>query len=316
MASYQGDLKTRQSDEQHYAWLAFNKFFGREPTDPELAQATAAYRSGDANRPNVQGGDAFVAQMFQNENNTPDKMYAREQEELLKKAPEKYGDVDAIYQELYKRGASQGELDHFGKMLASGEVDPYELRQFVMAQPEYQAGEDKKFRGELAEELGGYEQDVFDKEKENVISRFAKAGRLNSSSLDYALTDLMGKISQERSKYLATVSANQYEGNKDAAREDYRIGLERMFGREDYGRTRADQLEDMLTKRSWEIGDYATEAEAYERAMRNARGGGGMGKGIGALAGGAIGSFWGPAGAQAGMGVGGAGGGLFDYYNQ
>ena len=49
MSTYKGDWATRQSDEEGYAYNAYKKFLGREPTDAELAQATAAYKSSDPN---------------------------------------------------------------------------------------------------------------------------------------------------------------------------------------------------------------------------------------------------------------------------
>lgn len=296
---------------RYYAWKKYNQLFGHNPTEAELTQLTAGYMSGDQNIANVAGGDALVAAYYNSKINSPENQYKREQDELLKKAPEKYGDVDAIYKDLYERGATQDELQHFGKMLASGEVDPYELRQFVMSQSEYQGKQDEKFRAGVADELGEYDRKVFDREKEDVISRFARAGRLNSSSLDYALTDLMGKIGEERSKYLAQLSASQYQGNKIAARADYETALDRYFGRDDYGTQRANQLDDMITGRIFGIDDYNRQMNDYERYMASKRPSRLQNAASGAMAGAAAGA---PAGGV-GAGIGAVGGGLFGYFN-
>lgn len=291
-----------------YAGQKFKELFGRNPTAGELTMLAAAYVGSSRHVANNAQGDAAVAQYFYSRKNNPEDKKKKAETE----APQHYGQVGDIYQELLGKGATQDELDHFGKMLASGEVDPYELRNYIKQLPEYQEGQDKEFREGLNKELTTYDTDVFNREKENVISRFAQAGRLNSPSLDFALTDLMGKISSERSRYLAGVSANQYEGNKAAAREDYRTTLDRTLRDEDYNRARQYQLWDMYQNRVNEITDYNRTAQDYYDAMRRQKGNRGANAFSGALGGAAVGgSVGGPWGAA----IGGVGGGLFGYFN-
>lgn len=291
------------------AYSQYERLFGRPPTQSDINRILPYYLQ------NTNVGNAYLEDLKDREVNSPDAVAERKRKELAEKAPTYAGDVNRSVQSLLSRGATQQELDYFGKLLASGEVDPYELDQFIQQTPEYRGIQDKSFREGLNQELTAYDTEAFGREKENVISRFAQAGRLNSPALDYALTDLMGKISSERSRYLAGVSADQYAGNKTAAREDYRTNLDRMFGEQDYGRARQDQLEDLYRNRGYEVGDYLTQRSDYMDALgrmqQKRKGGGNIFSGAlgGAAVGGSVGGPWGAA-------LGGVGGGLFGYFDQ
>ncbi len=292
------------------AYDSFLSMVGRAPTTNEFAQIMPYFRGpGGADT-----GRSAVAQFAEQYKNSP--------EALGKRAPEQYGKVGDIFNDLLKRGASQDELDYFGRALSTGEITPYEVRQFVQQMPEYRTEQDKQFRGGLASELQGYDMDFFDKGKESVISRFAQntGGAARSSALDFALTDLMGNIAKERGSYLANLSAQQYGGNKDAAREDYRGSMNRYMGELDYNRQRGDSYTDALRDRSWNARDYEIQRDDFARMMgQGKRQGSQWGSIAGPLVGAGIGSFFGPpgsmAGAQLGMSLGGAAGRGYDYLN-
>lgn len=245
------------------AYKSAKDMLGRDLEANEFAQlAPMFYNPADFGSGIATGRQALAA-FAEQESKSPAK--------LGLKAPEHYGTVDKTVQDFLKRSATPEEQAHFGKLLASGELDPYELQGFIKSQPEYQAGQDKAFREGLNTELASYDTDFFNKAKEDVISRFARnqpgASISSNPSLDYALTELMGNISKERSKYLAGVSAEQYGGNKAAAREDYRTNLDRMFGEQDYTRGRADTLSDYYRNRSDAAYDYATQRNDYLSAL-------------------------------------------------
>lgn len=296
----------------YQAYQTAKSMLGRDITANEFLQIIPYWRSAEGQT----AGKSLLAQMAEREKNSP--------QALSKKAPEHYGAVDKTVSDFLQRSATPEERDHFGAMLARGEITSYDLQQFIKAQPEYQTTQDKQFRSGLNEELVGYDTDFFNKAKENVISRFAKnqpgASLTNNPSLDYALTELMGNISKERSKYLAGLSADQYRGNKGAAREDYRTNLDRMFGGQDYTRARSDQMYDYARGRADNAYDYVTQRNDYMEYLNRMKGGRGkdpwgqMGGGLlGAGIGGAMG---GPAGAQAGYQIGSGAGSMFDYWNR
>jgi hypothetical protein len=100
-----------------------------------------------------------------------------------------------------------------------------------------------------------------------VISRFASAGRLGSSALDFALTDLMGKVAEKRQGFLANLSANQYQGNKESARADYGNVLNGMQDTTSYER----DLNNTYRTRGWNVQDYNTQKQDWQEALRNAQ---------------------------------------------
>lgn len=241
------------------AWRDFFELFGRNPTRSELSLVANNYISGDKNILNTAGGKASLSQYYQDQSNLP----ANRRERLSKESGKYSGDVNSIYQDLFKRGATDAEVKHFGTLLASGEIDPYELRSFIQATPEFQAQQDKAFRTEVGGELADLDTKAFSRQKEDVISRFARSGRNGSTALDFALTDLMGQIAEKRQGFLANLSADQYRGNKDTARADYGTVLNEMGANRD----RAFGLQDKYRERGWNVSDYNRQQDDYMRAL-------------------------------------------------
>lgn len=251
---------------EFYAGKDFADMFGRNPTRSELSMLANYYMSGDPNIANTAGGRSAVAQYYQDQVNSPKNQ--KKQNET--KSGQYSGDINSIYQDLLKRGASDAEVQHFGGLLASGEVDPYELRQFIQATPEYQTSQDTAFRSTLGNELADLDTKAFGRQKEDVISRFASAGRLGSSALDFALTDLMGKIAEKRQGFLANLSASQYGSNKENARADYGNLLSNMDTNKKY----EWGLQDQNRQRGWNVTDYNRQQQDYLRALQSMKTGG------------------------------------------
>lgn len=308
MATYQGDWNTRQSDEQGYAYTAFKKFFGREPTDTELAQATAAYQSGDPRRPNIQGGDAFVAQLFQDQENTPEKQYARQQEEYKKKAPEQYGAIDQLFQQTVGRAATQDEKDHFGSILASGQMDTYSLGQWLQQLPETVKKQDEQFRTQLAGELQGQDARYFNEQVlPGITSSFSQRGRsTDSSGYAAALAQAATQQNRQRESFLSNLSASQYGGQQGAAREDYLNTLGRYQGLQDYSRQRSDMLADTSRNRLYDIQNFNMQKQMYDDYLRRyGKRSSGIGGFLGGVAGAGLGAWLGgPGGRMAGAQLG------------
>lgn len=298
-----GESFTNNFGKNYQIYKAGQDLLGRDLTQNDLASLTPYFSD-------INAGRAAVSQMAEQEKNSP--------ANLAKKAPQYTDQINGVYQGLLNRGATKDEIDHFGGMIASGQLDPYALKQFVEATPEYQTQADTKFRGGLADELQGYDTKFFDKAKDSVISQFAKNGTMGSSGLDFALTDLMGKIADNRGQYLAGLSAQQYGGNKDAARQDYLGTQGQMLDNMSNQRNRSQGLQDFYLQRSTGQQDYQQQMTDMQNMMNGMpqQRKSGIGGAVGSLAGAGLGAFLGgPAGANLGASLGRSGGGLYDYLN-
>lgn len=260
------DWNTRRSDEEGYAYQAFERFFGRAPTATELAQATGAYASGDRNRPNVAGGDAFVAQMFEQQNNTPESQYAKQQAGYKANAPQHYGTIDQLFQSSLGRAANQEERDHFGSLLASGQLDAYQLGQFINQLPESVRQQDAQFRQQLGSELQAGDSRYFNEQiMPGIQSQFARQGRtVEATGFQNALAREATGQNRQREQFLSNLTAQQYGGSQAAARENYLNTLGQYQGLQDYSRQRQASLQDQLTNRGYDIQNFSMQKQAYD----------------------------------------------------
>lgn len=249
-----------QQAADYYAGKDFFDFFGRNPTRSELATLSNYYIGGDPNIANTTGGRSAVAQYYQDQSNLP----ANRRERYGQDSGKYSGDIQSIYQDLMKRGATEDEVKHFGTLLASGELDPYELRSFIQATPEYQNQQDTAFRSQVGGELADLDAKAFGRQKEDVISRFSKMGRQGSTALDFALTDLMGKVAEKRQAFLSNLSASQYGSNKENARADYGQILNQMGANQD----RTYGLNDTYRTRGWNVSDYNRQQQDWLSALK------------------------------------------------
>ena len=279
---------------------------GRDLTGTELDQFRPVFEGSDTE------GRAALARYAEDWKFSP--------EGLSQRSGEYSDDVGRLFQDFFQRDATQDELDYYGRQRAAG-VTPYELQAYLRETPEFRKAEDERFRGDLAGELEGYDRDFFNKAQEDVISRARRGpgGAGTSTALDFALTNLMGDIAKERGRYLAGLSADQYGGNKAAAREDYLGQRNRAYQQSDYRQGRSDYLQDRSYGRANELSDYRRQRDDYMRYLEQNRGGGGgfpWGEVAGAAVGGAAGAFTGnPQWASFGMNAGRSLGRGYDYLN-
>ncbi len=296
-------------DERIYATQDFIEIFGRNPSEAELATIIPAYVGADQHFPNKAQGKAYVAQLYQAQENTPEKQYARQQEEYRKKAPEHYGMIDQMFQGTVGRGATQEEKDHFGALLASGQLDSYQMGQFLNQLPEVVRKQDEQFRTQLSGELQGQDARYFNEQVlPGISSSFANKGRsIDSSGYAAALAQTANQQNRQRESFLSNLSAAQYGGQTGRAREDYMNTLGRYQGMQDYSRQRSDQLSDQSTNRLYDIQNFNMQKQMYDSYLsrygkRNPLGG----VASGAASGAAAGSYFGPWGTVIGGIVGGA----------
>ena len=264
-----GNVIGRGNDKDAVAIKAYYEQFGRPPTQQELSIARPYF--------DTPYGNAYVAQLRQQEENTPDKLYAKQQQQWQQGATQHHDTVKGIFSSMFGRNPSEEELNHYSTLLSSGQADPYELQQFLQTQPEYQNAQDTKFRSGLNTELQGYDQQAFSRGKEDIISRYAQMGRSTSPALDVALTDLQAKINENRGQYLAQLSASQYGGNKASAITGYQKTLDNVNSRVNTAANAPYQNYLMNTKRNNEIQDYGTQRADYMDALGKYGGGQGLG---------------------------------------
>lgn len=315
-----------QQAAEHYAAKDFLDLFGRLPTKSELGMLASGYISGDPNIANTSAGKALVGQYYQSIQNSPDKVYARQQEELKQKAPQYYDAVSNLIKTGLGRDATAQEKEHFGSLLASGQLDNYQLSQFISQLPEAVKQKDADFRKQLSGELDTQNQDYFqNKILPSIQQQFLKQGRsVDSSGYASALALAAQDQAKQRENFLSKLSADQYQSNSANARADYQDVLNRYYQNQDYTRDRTNTLADRVYARQNELQDYAIQKQAYDNYLRRygKRGNGigsgigtALGAGIGALGAGlATGGLGAGEGAMLGANVGGSFGKMFDRY--
>jgi len=281
------------------------EILGRDLTPEEFAQAAPIFQQPKGETL----GNAWMAQLKQVDDQNP--MSAGN-----KKKSEGFGsNVDQIFQSSLGRLATADEKAHFGALMATGNLDQYGLNQFLQGTPEYQTAADTKFRTGLDSQLQQSDLNFFKNAKQDVMSQFMQNGTGNSSALDSALTDLMGKMATNRSQYLAQLSSQQYSGNKDLALSNYGNTQNQVFGNISKNTNRAQSLQDYYTGRSDNLADYNTQMQDYLNYANSA--GSRKSNGFGRAAGGALqgGAAFAGTGNPYAIGAGAIGGGLLSYLN-
>lgn len=302
----------------YYAGQAFQKTFGRNPTQSELALLTPSYISGDPNIANTNAGNAAVASYYQQLSNTPDNIAKQQQQKYLKEAPQHYDAVKSLFQSQLGREATKDELDHFGSALASGTTDSYQLQQFLQQQPEYQTKQNTQFQNDLSGKLAGYDADYFSKNiLPSIQESYAKQGRsLDSSALTAAAANASENQSSSRGQYIAGLSAQQYGGVEDRAYQDYANQVAQQQNLTNSGiNARYTGVQNTIN-RSQEVQDYNTQQQLYNQYLakygkRSPASGAVSGATSGAALGTAVLPGWGTAIGAVGGGVAGYLGGSY-----
>lgn len=233
------------------ALKSFRSILGRDPTAQEYAQIVPIFQQANGQT----YGNAWLSQYAQQEAQNP--------ANRVKDAPQYAGQINPVFQSLLGREATQDEINHFGSLLATGNVDAYQLQDFLKGTTEYQSAQDKTFRSGLTQELEDSDVKFFDRAKQGVMAQFMRSGTGNSSALDSALADMMGQLAEKRGNFLSTVSANQYQGNKDLALGNYRGARDEYFGNQAYNRGQNQKQQDYFQGRSDNLTDYNRERDDY-----------------------------------------------------
>jgi len=314
----QDQLNTPLDQLNKQMYDSFNSTFGRAPTTSEWNQIAPAFQGPNG----LLNGRAALSNLQQQYKSNP------QLDPTSSFNNQKPGDisnnVNQQFQSILGRPPTTDELQHFSQAIQTGQIDSYGLGSFLKQQPEYTNAQDAKFRSGLNTELQNYDTQEFNQEKGDIISAygangmpagFDANGKSLSPSLDYALTDLMGKISSNRSAYLANLSAQQYGGNKDLAIGNYQNTLSQMYNQNQQNTQNQRQYGQQLLNQGFAGADYNTQMNNYLQYMNSNKGSnynplyGAIGGTLGAIGG----SFGGPGGAQVGYGIGSGLGNAYGY---
>lgn len=314
---------TDQDRSGYQAYNSFKSLLGRDPSAQELAQVLPAFQGPNGNI----NGNAALANLQQQYKANPTLDPTSQQNN--QKPGDVSGSVNQQFQSVLGRAPTSDELSHFSQAIQSNQIDAYGLSSFLKQQPEYTNAQDQQFRSGLNTELQGYDTQEFNKEQGDVVSAyghngmaagFDQNGKSLSPSLDFALTDLMGKIAQNRSSYLAQLSASQYGGNKDLAIGNYQGTLNQMNQNNQSQRANQTAYGQQLTNQGFQGGAYQQQMNDYLNYMGNNSGSKGANPlygTIGGLVGAGIGGFatHSPQGAMAGYQIGSGAGNSYGYLN-
>lgn len=320
-------FQTPMDQAGYQAYSTAKSILGREISGSELSQILPAFQ-GPNGLINGRAAIANLKQQYQlNPSSDPSNPSSPFNPDNSKKTPADYsGDVQSQFKSILGRDATPDELSHFSQAIQSNQTDAYGLGTFLKQMPEYTNAQDATFRGGLNSELQNYDVNEFNREKSGITADYASRGIApgTSPSLDYALTDLMGKIAQNRNAFLTQLSASQYGGNKSLAQGNYQGTLDQMYNQNQQQRQSNMAYGQQLTNQGFQGADYQTQMNDYLRFLSANRGRGGSnplyglaggvaGAGLGAVLAGPGG---GAAGATAGYQIGSGVGNGFEYLNR
>lgn len=291
------------------------QMLGRDLTPEELAQAIPQYSSAENDWNETKSntnGNAWMANYAQQYKQTPE--YLRTQ------AGQYSGQVNDLFNQLLGRQATGNEADYFGQELATKAITPYQIEQQIKQGQEYTNAANAKFRQGLAGELQGYDKQFFNEVSPTITSNMMNqmGGSGTSSALNTALTQLMGQISQNRGSYLANLSASQYGGSQENARQDYLSSMDQYLNNIYGNRAQNQNQMGYYQQRQAQQSDYAQQMSDYMNYLNSQKHkqSNGMGGAFGSLAGGIAGlamTGGNPMGGMVGSQMGGSAGNIYDY---
>lgn len=240
------------------AYRSFKSQIGRDPTASEFAQLIPAFQQGTTY------GNAIIGSIR-------DRLAQNPNDPMNQGRAGQYGgQIRQVFKSMLGRDATPEEVNHFGSLMSTGNVNAYQLQDFLRGTPEYQTQEDTKFRGGLTKELENADISFFDRAKQGLQAQYMRQGTNMSSAMDSALTDLMGQIAEKRSQYLAGLSSQQYGGNKDLALQNYRGTQDRYLNEQNYNRGMSNSQNDYFRGRGDDLYDYQRQMDDMAR-MQNSR---------------------------------------------
>jgi hypothetical protein len=300
---------------------SFKQMFGRDATNEEELQFLPQYMQSLHDDSGYTAGDAALASYYQQQQNTPTALAAKQQSDALTKYKAGQGDYDAqtqqIFQQSVGRNATADELSHFGSLLASGQIDQYGMTQLVGQTAEAQNAATAKYQKTLGDNLQGVQADYFKNYiNPTILSQTAAAGRdPNSSGVQQAQVQAGKQQNYDLQNYLANFGASQYGQAAQNQQNVYQQYLNQQYGLQNANINSQLQNQSYLQQRNTDLANYQMQQNAYNTYLQNYGKRSGVGSMIsgglsGAGSGAMMGSTAGPWGALAG-GILGGGLGVF-----
>ncbi len=293
-------------DENAWANDIFQKTFGRDATQAEINQILPYFGS-DARYPDVNSAKAFVGNLYQQQQNTPDKIYQRQQAQYLQDAPKFADQISSQFQQALGRAPTQDELTHFGALMASGQ-DSYQVGQALQQTQEYQNAANTKFQNKLQGELQGSNATYFNQYiAPSILSQAALAGRTpDSSGVNAQLANAALQQNQGLQQFLAGTTAQNYQNSVANATNQYQGLLGQQYGLQNAGVSSGLANQATNQQYSQNMNMYNLQQQAYNRYLQQyGKRNNGLGGLVGGIAGAGLGALYGgPAGATAGYGIG------------
>jgi len=296
----------------------YQSIFGRAPTQVEMASAVPYYwAGGPGGSGGRQTGMAYVANLYQQQQNTPEAIYQQQQQQYLNNAPQYSQQVSQVFQSALGRAPTQDELSHFGALMASGQ-DAYQVQQALQQTQEYQNTQNTNFQNQLQGQLQQSNATYFNQyiapqlQAQNAMSGQAPG----STALSAQLSQAALQQNQGLQNFLAGVTAQNYQNSTANATNQYNQLMGQQYGLQNANVSNA--LQNNAYNQQWgnQLALYNQQQQAYNNYLSQYGKRSGL-QGIGSLAGGLLGAGIGafsthtPQGAMAGYQIGsGAGGGI------
>jgi hypothetical protein len=308
-----GPFVSGGGDETAYATNEFQKLFGRAHREDELAQLVPSYIGADQHIPNVAGGNAQVAAYYQQQQNTPQAIYQKQQQQYLQEAPKYADQVNQQFQSLLGRDATADEKNHFGALIASGQ-DPYQVQQALQQTQEYQNTANTKFQNQLQNQLQGSNSTYFNQYiMPDIQARAAQSGRsLDASGVNSQLANAALQQNQGLQNFLAQTTAQNYQNSTANASNQYNNLMSQQYGLQNANVSSGLANQAANQQYNQGLNMYQLQQQSYNNYLNQyGKRNSGLGGAIGTVAGGALGAFGGPQGAALGASLGGSVGSAF-----
>lgn len=259
----------------YYAYQDFKNQFGRAPTQSELSMLTPSYVGGDPNVANLSAGKGGVAAYYNSLTNTPTNIAANQQKQALdayNKNKDQYnGQINQVFQGSVGREASADEANHFGALLASGQIDQYGLSQLLGQSQEAQQRQTQNYQDTLSKNLQSTQGDYF-KNYINpaILSQTAAAGRdPNSSGVQNAEVQAGKQQNYDLQNYLANFGASQYGQSAQNQQNVYQQYLGQQYGLQNAGISQQLGQQAYMQQNNTNLQNYQLQQQAYNNYLNN-----------------------------------------------
>lgn len=245
------------------AFRDFQNMFGRNPTQSELSLLSNTY-AGDPNYTNDGAGKAQVAAYFQQQVNTPQKIYQTQQDQYAADAPKFSDQVASTFQSALGRAPTDAEQKYFGSLMASGQ-DQYQVQQALQQTQEYQNTQNTNFQNKLQGQLQQSNSTYFNQYiAPSIQSSAALAGRSqDSSGVNSQLANAALQQNQGLQGFLAQTTANNYQNSTANATNQYSQLMGQQYGLQNAGVS--NQLSNQAANQQYNqnLNMYQAQQQAY-----------------------------------------------------